>query len=71
MVIGNSVFFIGLTPIMANSRDYDTLVRAWKGWRDVTGKQMRTLYTEYVNLMNEGVKQAPGGKGTKPFQWRI
>ncbi|XP_055997291.1 uncharacterized protein LOC130047084 isoform X2 [Ostrea edulis] len=50
----------GLTPIMANSRDYDTLVRAWKGWRDVTGKQMRTLYTEYVNLMNEGVKQAPG-----------
>jgi hypothetical protein len=63
-VVVNFECVIGLTPIMANSRDYNTLLRAWKGWRDTTGKQMRTLYTEYVSLMNEGVKEAPGGKGT-------
>nr|XP_034299429.1 uncharacterized protein LOC117680950 isoform X2 [Crassostrea gigas] len=51
----------GLTPIMANSRDYDTLLRAWKGWRDETGKKIRTQYTEYVQLNNEGVREAPGG----------
>lgn len=46
---------------MANSRDYDTLLRAWKGWRDGTGKKIRTQYTEYVQLNNEGVREAPGG----------
>lgn len=46
---------------MANSRDYDTLLRAWKGWRDETGKKIRTQYTEYVQLNNEGVREAPRG----------
>lgn len=46
---------------MANSRDYDTLLRAWKGWRDETGKKIRTQYAEYVQLNNEGVREAPGG----------
>lgn len=46
---------------MANSRDYNTLLRAWKGWRDETGKKIRTQYAEYVQLNNEGVREAPGG----------
>ncbi|XP_062593837.1 angiotensin-converting enzyme-like [Saccostrea cucullata] len=50
----------GLTPIMADNRNYDTLLRAWKGWRDASGKQIGDLYTEYVTLLNEGVREAPG-----------
>ena len=54
--------FTGLTPLMANNRDYETLLRAWKGWRDATGKKLKTKYAEYVKLNNEGVREAPGGK---------
>ncbi|XP_077108784.1 angiotensin-converting enzyme isoform X2 [Ranitomeya variabilis] len=42
-----------LTEIMAKSRDYDELLFAWKGWRDVSGKLMRGKYTRYVELGNE------------------
>ncbi|XP_066442305.1 angiotensin-converting enzyme isoform X2 [Eleutherodactylus coqui] len=45
-----------LTEIMAKSRDYDELLFAWKGWRDSSGKQMRTNYIEYVNLANEAAR---------------
>ena len=42
-----------LTNIMASSRDYNELRAAWKGWRDVSGKQMRNDYNRYVELNNE------------------
>ena len=47
----------GLTKVMATSDDYAMLLSAWKGWRDLTGKKMKNLYTEYVALKNEGVKE--------------
>ncbi|XP_052212999.1 angiotensin-converting enzyme-like isoform X2 [Dreissena polymorpha] len=50
----------GLTEIITNSRNYDELRDAWKGWRDVSGKMMRSMYQEMVMLMNRAIKA--GGK---------
>ncbi|XP_041371786.1 uncharacterized protein LOC121385251 [Gigantopelta aegis] len=46
----------GITRLMAESRDYDTLTTVWKKWRDVTGKKMKSLYQEFVQLSNEGAR---------------
>ena len=48
----------GLTHIMETSRDYDELLEAWKGWRDVTGPHMKQNFTDYVNLKNEALRMA-------------
>ena len=48
----------GLTSLMATSRDYNELVAAWKGWRDATGKNMKDLYAEFVELRNEGARMS-------------
>ncbi|XP_069122365.1 angiotensin-converting enzyme-like [Argopecten irradians] len=45
----------GLTDLMAKSRNYQELVAVWKGWRNATGKTMRSKYTEFVNVMNEAI----------------
>jgi len=46
-----------LEAIMANPNStYDELLRAWKGWRDAVGPEIRPLYTEYVALSNEGAR---------------
>ncbi|XP_075631437.1 angiotensin-converting enzyme [Balearica regulorum gibbericeps] len=42
-----------LTDIMANSRDYDELLFAWKGWRDASGKKIKNNYKRYVELSNK------------------
>lgn len=42
-----------LTDIMATSRDYDELLFAWKGWRDASGKQIKSDYKRYVELSNK------------------
>ena len=47
----------GLTELLETSRDYDKLEWAWYSWRDASGKLMRNLYTESVNLQN-GAAQA-------------
>ena len=46
-----------LYHILANSRDYDPLLFAWKGWRDAVGPRVRGLYKEFVELKNEGAKE--------------
>lgn len=46
----------GLTSLLAKSRDYGELAAAWKGWRDATGKKMKDLYAEFVELRNEGAR---------------
>lgn len=38
---------------MAESRDYDELLFAWKGWRDSAGKVLRQGYKRYVELANK------------------
>ena len=42
-----------LQKIMAESRDYDELLFAWKGWRDAAGKVLREDYKRYVELANK------------------
>ncbi|KAK3579290.1 hypothetical protein CHS0354_033370 [Potamilus streckersoni] len=44
-----------LTDIITNSRDYDELKAAWKGWRDASGKKMKQLYPQFVELLNEAI----------------
>jgi len=42
-----------LESIIANSKDYDELGYIWKSWRDNSGRLIRNLYNEYVDLGNE------------------
>lgn len=42
-----------LQKIMAESRDYDELLFAWKGWRNSAGKILRQDYKRYVELANK------------------
>ncbi|KAK3712055.1 hypothetical protein RRG08_045043 [Elysia crispata] len=46
----------GLTELMRSSRDCQKLSDAWRGWRDQSGKKMKDLYQEYVQLSNEAVQ---------------
>uniref|UniRef100_A0A5F8GD19 Angiotensin-converting enzyme n=1 Tax=Monodelphis domestica TaxID=13616 RepID=A0A5F8GD19_MONDO len=45
-----------LTNLMAVSRDYDNLLWAWKGWRDVTGQAILPSFPEYVDLSNKAAQ---------------
>ncbi|KAM9837051.1 angiotensin-converting enzyme [Aulostomus maculatus] len=42
-----------LQKIMAESRDYDELLFAWKGWRDAAGRVLRQDYKRYVEIANK------------------
>uniref|UniRef100_A0A3Q3INI6 Angiotensin-converting enzyme n=1 Tax=Monopterus albus TaxID=43700 RepID=A0A3Q3INI6_MONAL len=42
-----------LQKIMAESRNYDELLFAWKGWRDAAGRAVRQDYKRYVELANK------------------
>ena len=46
-----------LTDILAKSTDYNELVWAWKGWRDESGKKMKSKYKEFVDLSNEAARE--------------
>lgn len=52
-VIKMSCCVSDLQKIMAESRDYDELLFAWKGWRDAAGKVIRQDYKRYVELANK------------------
>lgn len=45
-----------LSETLANSRNYDELTEAWKGWHDI-GAPMREPYTEFAALANEGARE--------------
>lgn len=45
-----------LSAVLASSRDYDTLLEAWQGWRTIS-PPMRDDYTEFVALSNEGARE--------------
>ncbi|WAR05486.1 ACE-like protein, partial [Mya arenaria] len=47
----------GLTQILTSSRNYSELLEAWKGWRDVTGPNMRANYVKFVELSNKAIRQ--------------
>ena len=45
-----------LSDIMAESRNYDELLRAWQGWHH-TAVELRPLYSRFVELANEGANE--------------
>jgi peptidyl-dipeptidase A len=45
-----------LSAVLAHSRNYEELTTAWQGWHDV-GAGMRSDYTEFVALANEGARE--------------
>ena len=51
-----------ITKIMSESRDYDRLLYIWKGWHDVTGRKMRKIFTQSVEIYNKAA-QENGYKG--------
>ena len=38
---------------MAESRDWDELVWAWRGWRDESGAKMPDDYERFIELQNQ------------------
>ena len=44
-----------LEDVLRNSRDYDAQLDAWQGW-DTISKPMRSEYTQFVELVNEGAR---------------
>jgi peptidyl-dipeptidase A len=47
-----------LTEVLANSRDYDAVLDAYIGWRNVTGPKIKPLYSEFVKLYNKGARES-------------
>jgi peptidyl-dipeptidase A len=45
-----------LEEFMTDSRDYDALLDAWRGWREIA-VPMRDKYTRFVELANEGARE--------------
>jgi len=45
-----------LTEILSNSRNPKELQYYWEQWREASGKQMKDMYNEYVNLYNEAAE---------------
>lgn len=42
---------------MRESRNYDDLLWAWKGWRDATGPKMRETFSLLVDIRNKAAKE--------------
>ncbi|MCP3661004.1 MAG: hypothetical protein GY696_00675, partial [Gammaproteobacteria bacterium] len=47
-----------LTKILATSTDYNLLQYVWGAWRNATGRKVKALYKQYVQLGNLGAKHA-------------
>lgn len=58
MVLINSSLSVGLTKLLATSKNYSLLSEAWVQWRDATGKKMKSKYQELVKLSNEAIRLA-------------
>lgn len=46
----------GLTSVMQNSRNYSELTWAWKGWHDASGKKMRSIFAQTVEIQNKAAR---------------
>ena len=58
-----------LVKIMSESRDYDELLWAWKGWRDAVGPAIKPMFTKLVEYMNKGAKEQGGLTIVMFSQW--
>ncbi|RNA14455.1 angiotensin-converting enzyme-like [Brachionus plicatilis] len=46
-----------LSSLLKDSRDYEKLLWAWKGWHDQTGPKMRHIYARTVEINNKASKE--------------
>jgi len=53
---------------MAKSRDWEELVWAWREWRRVTGRRMKSNYSEFVDLHNKAARRN-GKTRTQTYIW--
>jgi peptidyl-dipeptidase A len=67
--VGNDSLSPELDKIMARSRDYNTLLNAWWGWRNASGRKMRETYKRYVDLKNKGARE--NGYTDRGQAWRL
>lgn len=51
------VMFTDLEEIFGTSTNYDQLLRVWTGWRNVTGRRMKALYSQLVDISNAAVRE--------------
>ncbi|UYV61425.1 hypothetical protein LAZ67_1004792 [Cordylochernes scorpioides] len=54
--VDNLSFDPDLTRIFASSRNVEELKKYWVGWRDATGKKIRSQYIKFVELSNEAAQ---------------
>ncbi len=47
-----------LEELFKTSRNYNTLLLAWKGWRDNTGKLMKADFTRIVEIFNKAARHS-------------
>jgi len=55
-ISNNLLFNADVKRIMAKSRDWEELVWAWREWRRVTGRRMKSNYSEFVDLHNKAAR---------------
>ena len=67
--VGSDSLSPQLVNIMATSRDYNTLLSAWWGWRNASGRKMRDTYTRFVDLKNKGARE--NGYTDRGQAWRL
>nr|CAD7261310.1 unnamed protein product [Timema shepardi] len=51
---------VDLTKISENSRDPEELKHVWLKWRDATGRRMKDMFVQYVELENEAARLNTG-----------
>ena len=52
------ISFLGLTKLLATSKNYSLLSEAWVLWRDATGKKMKPKYQKLVELNKKAIRWA-------------
>ena len=60
---------INLHTVMATSRDPNRLKRVWLDWRNAIGSPIRSIYREYVDVLNFAAND--NGKLTKCFKYSV
>ncbi len=46
-----------ITSIFHRSRDYNHLASIWRTWRDNSGKKIKDIYPDFIDLSNEAVRE--------------
>jgi len=48
-----TLLFQDMEKILSESTDYDELAYVWSAWRNSTGKPIRKLYNQFIDISNK------------------